>query len=94
LALYPRGGCPLCDFGGRIVTGKYDIALNFDGSCFLILRVFDPGSSQSGETGGTLAFGGAVIFFEAYSNDVYPLTPRSPDFNLILGIRTDSLLRP
>jgi hypothetical protein len=94
LALYPRGGCPLCDFGGRIVTGKYDIALNFDGSCFLILRVFDPVPSQSGETGGTLAFGGAVIFFEAYSNDVYPLTPRSPDFNLTLGIRTDSLLRP
>jgi hypothetical protein len=94
LALYPRGGCPLCDFGGRILTGKYDTAPSWDGSCLLILRVFDPVSSQSGETDGTLAFGGAVIFFEGYSNDVFPLTPLSPDLNLTLGIRTDSLLRP
>ena len=94
LALYPRGGCPLCDFGGRILTGKYDTVPNWDHSCFLIMRVFDPVSRQSGETGGTLAFGGAVLFFEAYSNDVFPLTPLSPDLNLTLGIKTDSLLRP
>ena len=94
LALYPRGGCPLCDFGGRTLTGEYYTAPSWDGSCVLILKVFDPVSSQSGETSGTLAFGGAVIFFEGYSNDVFPLTPRSPDLNLTLGIRTDSLLRP
>ena len=95
LLLFPRGQCPWCDWAGRILTGKYDAApWNWDGSCFLSMKVFDPVSNQSGEVGGTLAFGGAVIFFEAYSNDVYPLTPLSPDLNLTLGIRTDSLLRP
>ncbi len=94
LALYRRGGCPLCDFGGRTLTGEYYTGPSWDGSCVLILKVFDPGSSQSGETGGTLAFGGAVIFFEGYSNDVFPLTPLAPDLNLTLGIRSDSLLRP
>ena len=95
LALRPRGGCPLCDFGGRTLTGKYDTAPNnWDGSCVLLMKVFDPVSRQSGETFGTLAFGGAVIFFEGYSNDVFPLTPLAPDLNLTLGIRSDSLLKP
>jgi hypothetical protein len=76
------------------LTGQYDALPVWDGSCFLIMKVFDPVSNQSGELGGPLAFGGAVIFFEAYSNDVYPLTPLSPDLNLTLGIRSDSLLRP
>ena len=94
LTLYPRGGCPLCDFGGRTLTGEYYTGPSWDGSCFLILKLFDPMSRQSGETGGTLAFAGAVIFFEGYSNEVFPLTALSPDLNLTLGIRTDSLLRP
>jgi hypothetical protein len=94
LSLFRRGGCPLCDFGGRTLTGKYVTGPASDGSCFLLMRVFDAVSKESGESNGTLAFGGAVIFFESYSNDVFPLTFLSPDLNLTLGIRTDSLLRP
>jgi hypothetical protein len=58
LDLYPRGGCPLGDFGGRILMGKYHSAPRWDRSCLLILRVFDPVSSHIGERGGTLAFRG------------------------------------
>ena len=87
LALYPKGGCELCDFGGRTLTGEYYTAPSWDGSCVLILKGFDPVSSIPREVDGTLAFGGAVIFFEGY-----PLV--DPGLNLTLGIRTDSLLRP
>ena len=87
LALYPKGGCQLCDFAGRTLTGEYYTAPNWDGSCVLILKGFDPVSSIPREIDGTLAFGGAVIFFEGYSLI-------DPGLNLTLGIRTDSLLRP
>jgi len=44
--------------------------------------------------GGTLAFGGAVIFFESYSVGLGPKSFLDMDLNLTLGIRTDSLVRP
>jgi len=72
--------------------GDYRIAPNWDGSCFVSLRTFN-GSNMAGGVGGTLAFGGAVIFFEGY--DFGPgLNIQGVDLNLTLGIRSDSLLRP
>jgi hypothetical protein len=87
MAIGLKGGCGLCDFGGRTLTGEYYTTPSWDGSCVLILKGFDPVSSIPREVYGTLAFGGAVIFFEGY-----PLI--DPGLNLTLGIRSDSLLRP
>jgi hypothetical protein len=60
----------------------------WDGSCVVDLKGSPPSPQlEPPGAGGTLAFGGAVIFFEGYSI-------ATPMLNLTLGIRTDSLLRP
>jgi hypothetical protein len=61
------------------------------GPCILSLNVVEAMTGRTGNVGGTLAFGGAVILFGNYVS-VGSLSP--VDLNLTLGIRTDSLLRP
>lgn len=101
VTLNAKRGCPVCATGSRSLTGFYDTGpMTVDvtsraGGCSVVLRLFDPLSSKIGEVGGTLAFGGSVILFQSYAvQDSNPTTFPDPDLNLVLGIRTDSLLRP
>lgn len=94
MALAAKGGVPVGLIAGQTLTGKYYSAPNWDGSCFVSLRTFDAFSNLAGGVGGTLAFGGAVIFFEGYDTGPGPITSLDLVLNLTLGIRTDSLLRP
>ena len=82
MALVPKGGCDLCDPGGRTLIGEYFTGPGWDGSCVLGLTAFDAVSKKTGGVSGTLAFGGAVIFFEGYSIGLGPKSFLDMDLNL------------
>jgi len=96
-----KRGCPVCAIGSRRLTGFYDAGpttvdvTSPARECSVGLRLSDPLSGKSGEVGGTLAFGGSVILFDFYAvQDSDAAIFPNPDLNLVLGVRTDSLLRP
>ena len=90
LTLVGRKICPVCANAGFDLTGEYR-TLAFRGLCHLGLDLFDPIAKGNAQIGGTVAFGGAVILFENY-------VPAGPPFsdlvNLMIGIRSDFILRP